>query len=61
MFRGQTVLVVFFGADRAPFQQCHILRIQGWRLKCKGIENTLNFNRKYICEIRISQSLLFDL
>ena len=46
MFRGQTALVVFFGADRAPFQQCHILRIQGWRLKYKSVEKILNVNPK---------------
>ena len=46
MFRRQTVLAVFFEAGRAPFLQCHILRIQGWRLKYKCIENTLNFYRK---------------
>ena len=46
MFRGQTVLAVFFEAGRAPFLQCHILRIQVRRLKYESIENTLNSNRK---------------
>ena len=46
MFRGQTVLAVFFEAGRAPFLQCHILRIQGLRLKYKNVENNLNLNPK---------------
>ena len=46
MFRGQIVLAVFFEADRAPFLQCHILRIQGRRLERKNVENILNYIHK---------------
>ena len=53
MFRGQTVLAAFFEAGRAPFLQCHILPIQGRRLKYKGIENTLTFNRKIHFKLKL--------